>query len=58
MMRMLLVFLITVGFIHFGIVTFRSLTGKEKYSLIKSFTYSIFLGIIAVLVLGFIVVLF
>ena len=51
--------LITVEFIHFfGIITIRSFTSKEKISIIKSFTYSIFLGVIAVLFLGFIVVLF
>jgi membrane protein DedA with SNARE-associated domain len=58
MIRVFLVFAILAALIHFGITGWRSMTGKERWSLTKTVSYSIIVSLLAIVVLMFIVVLF
>ena len=58
MIRLWLVFAILAVGIHFGIVAWRNMTGKERWTLTKSVTYSIMVSLLAVLVMTAIVILF
>ncbi len=58
MIRVFLVFAILAALIHFGITGWRSMTGKERWSLTKTVSYSIIVSLLAITVLMFIVVLF
>ena len=58
MIRVVLFFAILAILIHFGITGWRSLTGKERWSLTKTLGYSIIVSLLAIVVMMFIVVLF
>jgi hypothetical protein len=58
MIRLWLVFGILAVIIHFGILAWRNMTGKEKWTLTKSVTYSIIVSLLAVLVMTLFVVIF
>jgi hypothetical protein len=58
MIRLWLVFAILAVLIHFGITAWRNMTGKERWTLTKSVTYSIIVALLAVLVMMVIVILF
>ena len=58
MIRLWLVFAILAAFIHFGITGWRSMTGKERWSLTKTAFYSIIVALLAIVVMMFIVILF
>ena len=58
MIRLWAVFLLFAILIHFSIISWRVLSGKERWSLTKTFGYSIIVSLLAVLVMMFIVVLF
>jgi hypothetical protein len=58
MIRIWLAFAILAVLIHFGIVAWRNMTGKERWALTKSITYSIIVALLAVLVMVSIVILF
>ncbi len=58
MIRVILAFIILAALIHFGITNWRSLTGKERWSLTKTVSYSIIVSLLAIVVMMFIVVLF
>ena len=58
MIRIWLVFAILATLIHFGITAWRNMTGKERWTLTKSITYSIIVALLAVLVMTVIVILF
>jgi len=58
MIRVFLAFAILAALIHFGIMGWRSMTGKERWSLTKTVSYSIIVSLLAIVVLMFIVVLF
>ena len=58
MIRMVFAFLIVSGFIHFGIEAWRYATGKERWKVVKTLTYSVGIGIISILILTMIVILF
>jgi hypothetical protein len=58
MIRIWLAFAVLAALIHFGITTWRSMSGKERWSLTKSLVYSIIVSLLAVLVMTVIVILF
>ena len=58
MIRLWLVFFIFAVLIHFSIISWRSLSGKEKWSLTKTLGYSIIVSLLAVLAMMLMVVLF
>lgn len=58
MIRVFLAFAILAALIHFGIMGWRSMSGKERWSLTKSLGYSIIVALLAIVVMTFIVVLF
>ena len=58
MIRLVFVFAILAALIHFGIVGWRSMTGKDRWSLTKTLGYSIIVSLLAIVVMMFIVVLF
>jgi hypothetical protein len=58
MIRVILAFAILAALIHFGITGWRSMTGKERWSLTKTVSYSIIVSLLAIVVMMFIVVLF
>lgn len=58
MIRLWLVFAILFAGFYFGIPALRSLNGKEKWDLTKTFLYSLMCSLLAVSVMVIIVVLF
>jgi hypothetical protein len=58
MIRLWLAFAILAVVIHFGIAAWRNMTGKERWTLTKSVTYSILVALLAVLAMAAIVILF
>ena len=58
MIRLWLVFAVLAVLVHFGIGAWRNMTGKERWDLTKSLTYSIIVALLAVLAMAVIVVLF
>jgi len=58
MIRVILFFIILAALIHFGITGWRSLTGKERWSLTKTLGYSIIVSLLAIVVMMFIVLIF
>lgn len=58
MIKFILLFAILAAVIHFGITSWRSLSGKDRWSLTKSLGYSIIVSLLAIVVMMFIVVLF
>jgi hypothetical protein len=58
MIRLWLAFAILALLIHLGITAWRSMEGKERWTLTKSVSYSIIVALLAVLVMTVIVILF
>jgi hypothetical protein len=58
MIRVILAFVILAALIHFGITAWRSMSGKERWSLTKTVSYSIIVSLLAIVVMMFIVVIF
>ena len=58
MIRLWLACIVIAGLIHFGITAWRNMTGKERWTLTKSVTYSIIVALLAVLVMTLLVVIF
>ena len=58
MIRMIFAFLVVSGIIHFGIEGWRYATGKQRWKVVKTLTYSAGLGIISIVILTMIVILF
>jgi hypothetical protein len=58
MIRLWLAFIVVAVLIHFGIQAWRSMTGKEKWALTKSISYSIIVSLLAVVLMTVIVILF
>lgn len=58
MIRMLIAFFVVFLLIAGGISVFRKLTGLEKFSIIKTIAYSVFCGILTIIVIATIIVLF
>jgi len=58
MIRLWLVFIVFAVLIHFSIVSWQSLSGKEKWSVTKTAGYSIIVSLLAVMVMTTIVIMF
>ena len=58
MIKFLLVFVVLALCFNFGITMWRSMSGKDRWSLTKSVMYSIIVALLAVLVMVGIVILF
>ena len=58
MIRLWLIFIVFAVLIHLSITSWRALGGKEKWSLTKSFGYSIIVSLLAVAVMTAIVIVF
>ena len=58
MIRLWLVFAIFAAGIHFGLTAWRKMSGKDRWTLTKSISYSIIVALLAVLVMSVIVILF
>lgn len=58
MLRMIVVFLVVTALLHLGIEGWRYATGKERWKVVKTLTYSAGLGIISIVILTMIVILF
>jgi hypothetical protein len=58
MIRLWLVFGILSVLIHFGITSWRSMSGKERWSLTKTAFYSIIVSLLALVVMVGIVIVF
>jgi hypothetical protein len=58
MIRIILAFIILSALIHFGITGWRSMTGKERWTLTKTVSYSIIVSLLAIVAMTLIVILF
>jgi hypothetical protein len=58
MIKVILAFVILAALIHFGIMGWQSMSGKQRWTLTKSLTYSIIVALLAIVAMMFIVVLF
>jgi hypothetical protein len=58
MIKLWLVFAILAVLVHLGIVTWRNLNGKDKWTLTKSVGYSIIVTLLVMLAMTVIVILF
>jgi hypothetical protein len=58
MIRLWLTFFVLSALIHFGIISWRSMTGKDRWSLTKTLIYSIIVASLAMLVMVGIVIIF
>jgi hypothetical protein len=58
MIRVFLAFAILAALIHFGIMGWRSMSGKDRWSLTKSIGYSIIVSLLALVVMTTLVILF
>ena len=58
MARMILMWLLLSGAIGFGIAAFRQLSGKEQWQLTKYIVYATMCGLVAVVLLAFLVLMF
>jgi hypothetical protein len=58
MIRLWLVWIVFAVLIHFSIVSWRALSGKEKWALTKTAFYSIIVSLLAIVVMMFIVLIF
>ena len=58
MIRLWATFLLFAIIIHYGIISWRSMTGKEQWSLTKTTFYSILISLLTLAVMTTIVILF
>jgi hypothetical protein len=58
MAKIVLAFLVITFVIHFGIMSWRSLTGLEKWSLTKNVFYSIMISAVSILLMVGLVIVF
>lgn len=58
MIRIWLAFIVFAALIHFGITGWRSLSGKEKWSLTKSLIYSTLVSLLAFAAMVVLVIIF
>jgi len=58
MIRFVFLFAVLTALIHFGILGWQSMTGKERWSLTKVLAYSTIVSLLAIVVMMFLVVLF
>lgn len=58
MMRMLVLFLVMWAAVTGGLGVWRQLSGKEKWSIVKTVSYGLFTAVIAFVILSVFVILF
>lgn len=58
MIRIFLAFVVIATLIHFSIISWRALSGLEKWALTKTIGYSIIVSLLAMLVMATLVILF
>lgn len=58
MARMIWVFVLVWSCVFFGIIAFRSLSGRQQWELVKALTYSAVCAIITLVLLMALVILF
>jgi hypothetical protein len=58
MIRLWLTFAVFAVLIHFSIVSWRALSGKEKWSLTKTAFYSIIVSLLAIVAMTLLVIIF
>ena len=58
MIRIILAFVVVMGLFHFGIQAWRAATQKERWTVVKSLTYSFVLAILTIVALSLLVILF
>ncbi len=58
MIRLVLAFAILAALVHFGITAWRSMSGKERWSLTKTISYSIIVSLLTIAVMTLFVVIF
>jgi hypothetical protein len=58
MIKLLLVFFIFAVLINFSIIAWRALSGKEKWSKVKTILYSALVSLLAISIMTVIVILF
>lgn len=58
MIKLWLTFAVFAAAIHFAITTWRTMTGKDKWSLTKTVFYSIVVSLLALLAMTGLVILF
>ena len=58
MIRMILMWVLLSGAIGIGIAAFRQLSGKEQWQLTKYIAYATMCGLVAVVLLAFLVLMF
>ena len=58
MSRMILMWVLLSGAIGIGIAAFRQLSGKEQWQLTKYIAYATMCGLVAVVLLAFLVLMF
>lgn len=58
MARVILAFLIAMALFHFGIQAWRSVTNKQRWTVIKTLTYSLFLAILTTVAMVLLVIVF
>ena len=58
MIKLWLAFVILAVLVHFGIIAWRNMNNKERWTLTKSAVYSIIVALLVVLVMTVIVILF
>jgi hypothetical protein len=58
MIKLWLAFVILAVLVHFGIIAWRNMNNKERWTLTKSVSYSIIVSLLSVMVMTAIVILF
>ena len=58
MIRIILAFAVVFSCFYFGIEAFRNMTGKERWSLTKTVSYSILCAVLTIVALSLFVVAF
>ena len=58
MMRMLILFIVMWAAVTGGLCIWRQLSGKEKWSIVKTVSYGLFTAVIAFVILSVFVILF
>jgi hypothetical protein len=58
MIKLWLAFAILAVLVHFGIIAWRNMNNKERWTLTKSVSYSIIVSLLSVMVMTAIVILF
>lgn len=58
MIRIIFAFAVVFGLFYFGIEAFRNMTGREKWNLTKTVSYSILCAVLTIVALSLFVIAF